>query len=97
MGILYGHRLMRMGDSMEQIWDNSMKEMSYLEGRAKKNWMSHFLCMLWMLWRRRNEKIFRGNDLLLEILCTRIKQEGDLWIKFCEGGKHVANLNRVDA
>lgn len=32
MGLLYGHRLMRMGDYMEQIWDNSMKEMSYREG-----------------------------------------------------------------
>jgi hypothetical protein len=84
MGAILGYRLMCIGDSMSQTWDRSYRN-AMLAGVSKKEWATRFTCVLWFVWRQRNEMIFRESHLPVEILCNRIKEKGDLWMRFCRG------------
>lgn len=49
-------KLMIREDTVEQTWDSSRTSCS-IAGN-KKVWTSKFMCVLWFIWRHRNEKIF---------------------------------------
>jgi len=78
-----GFKIMVPRETMGDTWDGSKRSRPRAVGKI--SWTSRFMCALWMLWKQRNEKIFRNKRTPPALLADKILQEGNLWMRYCGG------------
>ena len=50
-----GKTVMKIGDSIERTWDDSWEEARQDGTMERKDWATLFMCVVWNLWKQRNE------------------------------------------
>lgn len=75
--------IMVQGDSIQSTWDKSWQRVRRQGNLPRKEWASRLMCAVWLIWKQRNDKVFRGRTIPPTILANQIKHEGDLWMRFC--------------
>lgn len=73
--------------TIEQIWYESWAAFKRsFRGNNKegiKQSTTWFICVVWGIWKQRNERVFRGNNMPPGLLAKRILQDGRLWLNYC--------------
>lgn len=80
-------------DTVEETWESSRKKGG--TGGSIKKWASNFMCVLWSIWRQRNEKIFRDRIMPPRQLADRIAEESKLWLQYCGSTAKRAGIGWV--
>lgn len=75
-----GSKLLNIGDSIQHTWEISRPTAM---GTSTKVWAARFMCVLWFVWKQRNDKVFHDKLLLPWNLTNKIIEEGNLWVKYC--------------
>lgn len=74
---MWGYRIMQPRGTVWDIWQVSKT----LRGQRKKSeWVVHFVATAWILWKHRNNVVFRGARMEPRIIADRVYQESRLWI-----------------
>lgn len=76
---------MKIGDSIERTWDDSWEEARQDGTMERKDWATLFMCVVWNLWKQRNEKNFKNKLKASFLLVQQIIQEVNLWKTYCRG------------
>lgn len=74
-------KLMIREDTVEKTWESSRK--NSIATKGIKVWSSRFMCVLWYIWRQRNERIFQDKMLPPKQLADRIVEDSVLWLRYC--------------
>ncbi|XP_078162841.1 uncharacterized protein LOC144558020 [Carex rostrata] len=68
------------GEMTHHTWEASWKGAKQSSGMDKCKWVTWFLCSCWMIWKQRNEQIFRGSRMQPQHLAGQIIQEVLMWL-----------------
>lgn len=68
-----GKEVLTVGNSVQQTWEKSWEKFSLGAATRRRDWAFLFMCMLWNLWKQRNDKVFSDkfkppNVLIQQIL-----------------------------
>lgn len=79
---LMGTSILTLSDSVTGTWQTSWHQVRAIGVLSKECWCTLFICGCWMIWKQRNAKIFRENQLPPEIVANLIVDEFRLWMKY---------------
>lgn len=92
----FGFRVMIPTMTIGEIVKRS-REQSQMQGEGcKKIWNSLFMCACWMLWKQRNERIFSGKLVPVQIILDRVIAKTELWIQCCNAGSTSIDHNLLE-
>lgn len=92
----FGFRLMIPKTTIEEIIVVSRRQAEMEGERCSKIWNSLFMCMCWMIWKQRNNKIFTRTLVPPGVLVGRIIEDTKLWMNYCGPGLMNRNHNLIE-
>lgn len=78
-----GFEIMSQGASLSKTWEVSALEARRKGGFKELQWATFFISACWQIWKSRNGKNFRGEQVPIRILVSRIIEESRLWQIYC--------------
>lgn len=67
----------------QQIWLSSLHGVRNRHRMKEATWIAWFMGVTWLIWKQRNESIFKSKELPLWLLVDKIMVEGNLWLRHC--------------
>lgn len=75
--------IMKQAMTVQGILSCSWQMVKQQGGMSRKEWMSRFICVTWIIWKQRNAVVFGDNRLPPRLLAERCITERHLWLKYC--------------
>ena len=85
--------LMQTADTVLETWELSRARYSASLGVPQRQWATRCMAVIWLLWKQRNEVIFRGKRRPPVVLSCMAGEEARLWITVGMGQRSHSMAN----
>lgn len=79
-----GIRVMVPGSDIQEIWDESFREMCRNGAIKEEIWTCWFVCALWEIRKQQNVVIFKDTKVPPWLIANKIVSEVKLWRQYCK-------------
>lgn len=79
----WGVQMVTLAPSVPEIWYASKLGVQNYGDSRRKQWVVRTMAVLWIIWKQRNEVVFRGKRVPPNVLAERAWEEGTVWLRCC--------------